>query len=107
MLYLAEGQVDPRLRDARLLGDFVFEVFLGTPRHDQQAPMRQPFGKSHSTSLSLKPEEALRAQTDRRNHRTQLRLSIGMETDAVISVPMDIAQCGVVPCFREATVAPQ
>jgi len=61
MLYPAGGQVDARLRDTRLLGDFVLEVFLSTPRHDQQAPMWQPFGKSHSASLSLKPEEALRA----------------------------------------------
>src|ERR1019366_5819639 len=73
-----ERQVDAWLNHARFFWNLVLEVFLSIASHDKQAAMRQPPRKCYGSVLSLEPEHALHAQTDRGDNRPHFRFSVSM-----------------------------
>jgi hypothetical protein len=51
MLDVPECEINPWLSNVWLFGDLVLKVFLGFARHNQQAPVGQPFCKGTSSIL--------------------------------------------------------
>jgi hypothetical protein len=51
MLDVPERQVNAWLSDVWLFWDFVLKLSLGLSRHDQQAPVGQPFCKRNGSIL--------------------------------------------------------
>jgi len=61
MLDSSERQVDAWLSDSRLFGNFVFEVSLRLPGHDEQTSGWQPFREHNCAILRFQTKQPFRA----------------------------------------------
>lgn len=78
MLDSSKRQVDPGLSDGGFFGNFVLEVILCLPGHDEQAPVRQSFCENDVAILPLEAKQTFDAQTDRCDHWAYFRFGIGV-----------------------------
>src|SRR5207244_12273584 len=91
VLYAAKSQVNSWMCDIGVLGYLVLEVLLRTSGHDQEAAMRQELRVDHGPAFASKPKQPLRTQTERSDQRPHLRFIVGVQSNAVASVAIEIA----------------
>jgi hypothetical protein len=104
MLDSAEREVDAWLSDSRLFGNFVFEVSLRLPGHDEQTSGWQPFREHNRAILRFQTKQPFCAQTDRGEDGPQFRFRVCVQTDTIISVSVEITKNGVVADSRQMRV---
>src|SRR5882724_413743 len=104
VLYTPERQVDAWLSHAPFLRHFMLKKFLRVASHDKQTAVWQSLGKCDGAIFSLEPEQASRAQTDGGDYRPHLWFSVRMEPNAVVSIPIQIAEHSVVAQLRQTRV---
>src|SRR5581483_6258508 len=91
-----ESKINTGPAHLRLFGNLMLEIQLCIPCHNQKATVRKCSGENQRGSFVFHSNEAPLTETDGGNHRPHLGFGIGVQSNTVVSVFVQVAEDGVV-----------